>query len=74
MCRNNDKTRMTTCTNLSQDLEKVLEWVAKNLQQIKTVKTQACTLSKKKLQNVHPLVMNVLVLVTIKSNQNCHES
>lgn len=46
-------TPKTTCTNLSKDLEKVLEWGAKNRVQFNVSKSQACILSNKKSQNIH---------------------
>lgn len=57
-----DSHHKTVCANLSKDLGAILNWGAKNCVHFHTTKTQSCSLSNKKSQSAHSIVMNDLVL------------
>jgi reverse transcriptase-like protein len=69
--------------SLSQDLNLILDWGAKNLVHFNASKTQSCTLSRKESSNTHPLLMSGQVLqskdtfnlvgVTFENNLNWHK-
>ena len=57
-----DDKRRTLRISISQDLQSILDWGARNLVQFNASKTQPCLLSRKKSGNSHPIHMNGLIL------------
>jgi len=57
-----DSRRRSMHESLSRDLQTILDWGAKNLVQFNSSKTQSCPLSRKKLANPHPILMNGNIL------------
>lgn len=57
---NNNRMRM--CIRLSNDLEEIMNWEARNLVQFKATKTQLRSLSSKRSQNAHTVVTDDIVI------------